>query len=242
MSRPELKIGWATHEAAKYACETWHYSKVLPAGKIVKVGVWEDGAFIGVVLFSRGATPNIGNPYNLQQTEVCELTRIALNSHKTPVSRIMMIALKFLKQKSSSLRLVVSYADPDQGHHGGVYQATNWIYSGRSKAQCELIINGKAVHKRSAFSKYGTSSPKMIMKKANVSAQYGSLKWKHTYLMPLDEAMRAQILPLSKPYPKRAGSIVVNASGVHPEEGGAEPTPALHSEQSKKVRNNAIRS
>jgi hypothetical protein len=27
---------------------------------------------------------------------------------------------------------------------------------------------------------------------------------KHKYLMPLDEAMRAQIAPLAKPYPKRA--------------------------------------
>jgi hypothetical protein len=31
--KPELKIDWASHEAAKYACENWHYSKCLPAGK-----------------------------------------------------------------------------------------------------------------------------------------------------------------------------------------------------------------
>ena len=32
-SRPELKIDWATHEAAKYACLHWHYSKTIPTGK-----------------------------------------------------------------------------------------------------------------------------------------------------------------------------------------------------------------
>ena len=46
--QPELKIDWATHKAAKYACENWHYSKCLPSGKTVKLGVWEDNNFIGI--------------------------------------------------------------------------------------------------------------------------------------------------------------------------------------------------
>ncbi|MFE9277177.1 Mom family adenine methylcarbamoylation protein [Paenibacillus glucanolyticus] len=59
----DLRVDWATHEAAKFSCENFHYSRSLPAGKSVKVGAWEDGQFIGVVIFSRGATQNIGSPY-----------------------------------------------------------------------------------------------------------------------------------------------------------------------------------
>jgi hypothetical protein len=40
----DLKLDWATHAAAKYACENWHYSKCSPSPltKPVKIGVWFD--------------------------------------------------------------------------------------------------------------------------------------------------------------------------------------------------------
>lgn len=214
-----LKIDWATHEAAKHAVENWHYSQCLPAGKLVKVGAWEDGKFIGVVIFGRGANNNISKPYGLTQLECCELVRIALTKHTVPVSRIASVAMRFLKSQSPGLRLIISYADPEQGHHGGIYQAGNWIYCGRSNAQQQVIHKGKLMHKRTAADLFGTIKG---MKKSKVF-------WKHKYLMPLDAKMRKQILPLSKPYPKRADSIAVNASGIQPEEGGSSPTPALHS-------------
>jgi len=37
--KPELKIDWATSDAAKFACLNWHYAKAVPVGKLVKVGV-----------------------------------------------------------------------------------------------------------------------------------------------------------------------------------------------------------
>ena len=58
-SRPELKIDWCTHEAAKYAVEHWHYSKRMPKSKLAKFGVWEGGKFVGCVIFGVGATPEI---------------------------------------------------------------------------------------------------------------------------------------------------------------------------------------
>ena len=76
-----LYLDWCSHEAAKFAVEHWHYSKVMPKGKLIKIGVWEDGRFIGVVLFGRGANNHIGNPFSLTQTEAAELVRIALIDH-----------------------------------------------------------------------------------------------------------------------------------------------------------------
>lgn len=217
--KADLKIDWATHEAAKYAVENWHYSRSMPAGKLVKVGAWENGKFIGVVIFGRGANNNIGKPYGLNQVESCELVRIALRDHRTPVSRIAAIAIKFLSKNSPGLRLMISYADPMQGHHGGIYQAGNWTYCGRSQAQQAVIHCGKVMHKRTAKSRFGSIKG---MEKSPVT-------WKHKYLMPLDAEMRKRILPLARPYPKRADSMGGHASGFQPEEGGSTPTSALHS-------------
>lgn len=216
--KPELKIDWATHESAKYACENWHYSKCLPSGSLVKIGVWENKKFIGVIIFSRGATPNLLKPYNLEQTEGCELTRIALNKHKTSVSRILSIALLFFKKRNPKTKLIVSFADPSEKHHGGIYQATNWIYTGKSENAKFGILNGKEIHPRtiSTFNFQKKQQLKWIIKQG-----------KHRYLMPLTIDMRNKILHLSKPYPKRASSVESGTSEFHSERGGESPTDAL---------------
>lgn len=222
--KPQLKIDWATHAAAKYACENWHYSGCMPAGKLLKVGAWEAGKFIGVVLFSRGANNHMAGAYQLGHDQACELTRVALTAHSAPVSRIVALALRFLRSSSPKLRLAVSYADPKQGHHGGIYQAGGWLYAGPSKAQRELLISGVHTHKRSAFAKYGTASPEKIAAMSGRRVEWAPLEWKHIYLMPLDDAMRAQIAPLAKPYPKRAK----DQAASHPDAlGGETPTRAL---------------
>ena len=205
MSMPcELKCDWATHEAAKYACEHWHYSKCLPVGKLFKIGAWEDGVFIGVVLFSRGANPHLASPYGLDQTECVELTRIALRNHKHFVSEIMMTAIKKLHEFSPGIRLIVSYADPEQGHIGAIYQATNWIYTGHTHPDRKYLINGKYVHAKTIQSEkpVGMSEQEYVFSKYKNAKRVHDMG-KHKYLMPLDKKMRKLILPLAKPYPKK---------------------------------------
>ncbi len=169
----------------------------MPCGKLVKIGVWEDDRFIGAIIFGRGASPKLLERYGLIQTQGCELVRVAMTKHKTPASKCMVIALKLLKRVNPGLRLVVSFADPEHGHAGGIYQAGNWIYTGRTDPQSKRIYHGRIMHQRSAGSILGTTAG-LVKTKAT---------WKHRYLYPLDDAMRAQIEPLRKPYPKRAGSI-----------------------------------
>jgi hypothetical protein len=178
----------------------------MPAGKIVKIGVWEENKYIGCVLFSRGANNVLGSPYGLSQIECCELTRIALTKHFNKVSRIASIAISFLRKNSPGLRLIVSFADPEQGHHGGIYQATNWVYAGMTNAADEYLVHGKRMHGRSMRAAFGSHIGKSFIKIVKGSS-------KHRYLMPLDAAMRVQIAPLAKPYPKRVKQAM---TGVHP--------------------------
>ena len=128
----ELRVDWCSHEAAKYAVEKWHYSKTMPVGKMLHFGVWERDRFVGCVIFARGANLFVGDAYGLKQTEICELVRVAMTTHDTPVSQVVAHCLKMLAAGNPGIRLVVSYADSEQGHHGGIYQAGNWLYVGRS--------------------------------------------------------------------------------------------------------------
>lgn len=212
MAKVDLRIDWATHKAAKYACENWHYSGCLPVGKLVKVGAWEDGKYIGVVLFGRGANNNMLKPFGLEQDQGCELVRIALTKHNSPVSRITAQAIRFLKKQSDGLRLIVSYADPEQGHHGGIYQAGNWIYTGPSGKAIKVFYNGKWSHKKTVDDA-GVDQSKLKKK---------IVQGKHKYLMPLDDEMRKRILLLAKPYPKRAKQAM-DSSPESQRQGSADP-------------------
>jgi hypothetical protein len=198
--KTDLRVDWAGVDAARFACKRWHYSGCLPAGKLVKIGAWEDGRFIGVVIFGRGASPFLLRKYELQQSEGCELVRVALRDHAAPVTRIVALAIRFLRKSNPGLRLIVSFADPMQGHHGGIYQAGNWVYTGTSGETTEVYVRGKWTHMRGAFHQMTESSPTRIC------------PGKHRYLMPLDDAIRAKVEPMRQPYPGRARGVASGAA------------------------------
>lgn len=199
-----LRLDWASHEAAKYACENWHYTKSMPSAG-VKIGVWEDNEFIGVVLYGVGAgNVTNGKQYGLARShEMAELMRVALRDHKTPVSKIIKISLKMLKKQSPGLRLIVSFADEMfAGHIGGIYQAGNWVYTGTFQGDCGYLIKGKRVHNKTVHSNGWKQNLEWLKK--HIDPKCTELKTlKHRYLMPLDDQIRLRIQPLSKPYPKR---------------------------------------
>lgn len=221
MSKVDLRVDWCSHEAAKYAVEKWHYSHTMPAGRNVYIGVWEGGRFIGTVLFGMGSGNSTnGTRYGLSSShEMAELTRVALTEHESPVSKIIAVAIRMLKKQSPDLRLLISMADPLQGHIGGIYQAGNWIYTGETKPDVLYFSRGEWVHHRTATSR---GSAKGLPSRP--------LPPKYRYLYPLDDAMRKQIEPLRQPYPKRehANEAIQDAAGDQPEKDDASSIRSLH--------------
>ena len=232
--KPDLKVDFCSHEAAKFACINWHYSKCLPVGKLVKVGAWEDGKYIGAVIFGRGASPYLGKKYNLRQDQCVELVRVALTKHKTEVSRIVSSSIRMIKEHLPGIKLIISFADPEQGHIGGIYQAGNWVYTGVSGATMMWHIDGEVMHKRSVGARYNTTIPEEV-KKIAPSTKIVWAEGKYRYLMPLDKKMRRQIVKLSKPYPKKTcpEGVTGSTSGVQLEGIGSSPVPGLQNNPEK---------
>lgn len=216
-----LRLDWCSHAAATWAVENWHYSRSMPAGKVVRIGAWEDGAFIGAVIFAQGGNMNLGAPYGLTLLEVCELVRVALKSHKTPVSRIMAIALRMLKRHCPGTRLVISFADPTEGHVGGIYQAGGWLYTGRTSDSYEFRLNGKRLQKRAyTGDQFGKPGSKCTLPPGAVRV---ATVGKHRYLMPLDAETKARLSPRAMPYPKRSALAAVG--GPAPKPADVQPDP-----------------
>jgi hypothetical protein len=96
----------------------------------------------------------------------------------------------------------VSFADPEENHHGGIYQAGNWIYAGKSTDGFEWRLNGKRLNKR-AYTGNNFGKDKLEVPKG---AKKVAIPGKHRYIMSLDDSMKAKIEYLRKPYPKRVES------------------------------------
>lgn len=236
-----LRISYASREAAEYAVNNWHYSQSVPPGKLLILGVWENEQFIGVVLFGRGANGGMLRPFDLQQTQGCELVRVALREHSAPVSQIVAEALRLLKRDSPSLRICVSYADPVQNHHGGIYQAGNWIYLGMTGSEREWVVNGVQLHGRvistrrktaegtTSAQRNGESRKDWLRRVFDPHAYRVTVPPKHRYAMPLDKQMRRRLLKSAIEYPKPCGSgLDGEMPGYRPEGVGSTPASRSH--------------
>lgn len=232
----DLKLDWCSYEAAKHAVLRWHYSRAMPSAKLVRIGVWESGRFVGAILYGCGANRHLARPFGLEVTQACELVRVALApARRFPTSKCVAVSLRMLRRQSPGLKVVVSYADTKEGHLGTIYQATNWIFLGAS-TQPYLKVKGKIEHPRSLYDRYGPSGQSVpwLRKHVDPHAERVKMPAKLKYVWPYDKTLRRQLEAVAQPYPKRAGSIDGDAP-VNPGGRGrfdADPGAPPHSEES----------
>ena len=201
-----MRLEIASTKAIKYACLNFHYAKAVPNVGLAFAVFNSKNEWCGVICYGVGATNNIARPYDLKQGEVIELLRMALNGKQESTTKAMSISLKLLLKYAPNVKLIVSYADSEQGHYGTIYQATNWIYTGYS-TDTNLIINGERKHRRTIGSKFGTcSSQKIKAMGHDVEILKTKPKWKYIY--PLTKQLRKVYQKMSKPYPKKLSGVV----------------------------------
>lgn len=222
-----LKLESCSYEAAKWAVEHFHYSRRMPRSKLARFGVWEDGKFIGVVLYGYGATPTTAKHWSLKQVEIVELVRVALSRHIIPTSKIVSVSLRLLRRSCPGIRMVYSYADTKEGHIGTIYQASGWTYDGVSDGSSGyFLINGRIFHARTIIST-GRSAIAYLKEKCDPNAKPVRMPPKHRYLWFFDQSLREKFDQML-PYPKRATSETGDTSPLYQgEEGGSTPTVAL---------------
>ena len=231
--RDGLHVDFCSFEAAKHSVVRWHYSRAMPAGKLVRLGVWESKRFVGVILFGTGANRHLASPFGLKMTEACELVRVALApGREHPTSKALSLSLRMLHRQSPDLKVIVSYADTKEGHLGVIYQATNWIFLGAS-SQSYLKVCGKVEHPRSLYDRYGRNGQSVpwLRKHIDPRAERVPMPDKLKYAYAFAAPMRKKLQAIAEPYPKsdsRGRSDTGDTSGAQPEEGGSTPTRPLH--------------
>ena len=160
--KPELYFYTGDYDAACSLVSKHHYSHRIPSN-VQMVGTWhESGGLFG----NRGpavAAIFFTIPPTRWTEDVWELNRLVrLDSAEISLTGFISLACKFIRQHNSQ-NLLVSFADPTHGHHGGIYQAASWNYHGKREPTCDgVLINGVFKAGRSCNSAYGTRSPEKL--------------------------------------------------------------------------------
>ena len=159
-------------------CKEWflrkHYAKRIPSTSYA-FGLYQNSSLIGVCSFGRPMSPALtkGAFNGLYQDTFLELNRLVINegANKNALSFFVSRSLKLLPKPN----VIVSYADTSQHHHGYIYQATNWIYTGLSFKKQDYKIKGlEHLHSASITDSLGRTDKKKGLKQiALLREKYG---------------------------------------------------------------------
>jgi len=166
-----------------------HYSHTWSSCKYA-LGLYRDGLILGVAAYGwpvgRNAALSISPRVN--EKEVMELTRLWVSDSegKNTESWFLGKTFTWFKQHDRTVKVLISYSDPNAGHAGIIYQATNWIYQGRNSDNKWYLINGELVHPRTVHTKYGTRAMDELKKLDSIaSVDFVEVETKHRYIYVL---------------------------------------------------------
>ena len=198
---------------AKPFVEKHHYTKSI--GKVslafglfnedtlVKRGFFEEPKLTGVITYGQVSARDLAQSifYGGNQYNCWEFLRMAvLDAEKYPRSKFISKTIKHIKRYHQEIKCLVSFADQTEGHFGYVYQASNWLYCGKTGKKYHYKHDGKRINKRVAFDR----AKQMGLTEKQFVKEFGWQKItelpKFRYIYPLDKRIVLKLKVLD--YPK----------------------------------------
>ena len=116
-----------------------HYAKRIPPIEYA-FGLFNAQTILhGIITYSTPSSAPLRGIFN-NEFKVMELNRLCINEglEKNCLSFLVSKSLKMLPTPL----VVISYADTSQNHHGYIYQASNFIYTGLSAKRTDWKVKG----------------------------------------------------------------------------------------------------
>jgi hypothetical protein len=143
----DLEVKTITH----HDCREWllykHYAKRLPPIQYA-FGLFDAQKLVGICTYATPVSNTLRNLFD--DFKLMELNRLVTNDD-LPKNSTSFFVSKTLQMIPKPM-VVVSYADTSQNHHGYIYQATNFIYTGLSAKFKEPMVRGlEKMHSASIY-------------------------------------------------------------------------------------------
>lgn len=106
-----------------------HYRECAPAGAVLRLEFLEGSERVGGMMWGRPEARLLDE----DATHILENTRTFFNPQAGGFrSENLASARKFIRKWFPQIRLVLAYADPEEGHVGTVYLADGWASFGKT--------------------------------------------------------------------------------------------------------------
>lgn len=200
-----MKIERIEKKAAEAIIKAKHYSGRL--GIMWEAfGLFIDGRIIGVCCYGQPSAPIQKHAFTDRDFRLYELTRLVID-RGAPANAASFLISGSLKMLSEKPCAVVSYADSAHGHCGIVYQATNWIYTGATKAHDSLyLVNGEKLHAMTVMDRFKVTDPGRWAKENGIQRIKPDAKHRYFMLIGSKSKKRKMLSTLRYPviaeYPK----------------------------------------
>lgn len=171
-----------------------HYSKYVSKGCRYNFGLYINKKLIGAAQVGRASGTHAASRYQLDTGKVLELRKLCLidNTPKNTESWFIAKILKYMKQNVENLEGILSYADPNVGHEGTIYKASNFLYVGEQRAKNNRVIKykNKTYHSRTAFNDKVFTYKELTDLLRKGKAKWVLIKPKHIYMYYFDKTLR----------------------------------------------------
>lgn len=220
---------------AKEWCLFKHYAKRIPPISYA-FGLFDnENVLQGICTYGHPLSSTLKGIFGDEYSDLLlELNRLCVNDGlpKNALSFFVSQTFKMLPKPTP----LVSYADSGQGHHGYIYQATNWIYTGLSAKFEDYVVKGmENLHPSSIGDRAGRSDKiggggrishvKLLREmygEENVYLKERSRKHRYFYFLGTKREIKRMksLLPYPvEPYPKGDNarydaSYIVSPNGV----------------------------
>ena len=196
----DYKVEISTYSAIKPFIQKWHYShstKGLHTSYCF--GLFREGKFgmddmIGAMIYGVPSSMEgqRTDKYGNESGKVLELNRLCCidDTLKNTESYFISRSLAWLR-KNTPYQVVVSYADPEYGHSGVIYKASNFIHYGMSGTDKVLMVDGKKYHRRTLrkVSPYAETIRQRLEDK-DPDVHWNKTCKKHIYIYYLDKRLK----------------------------------------------------
>ena len=196
----DYKVELSEYKVVKPLIEKWHYSHSVRGLQISQCfGLFGEDMFglpklIGGMIYgvpsSRMGQKSVR--YGNKPGKVLELKRLCCIDD-TPTNTESYFIGKTLKwlSKNTDYQVVVSYADPDYGHSGTIYKASNFIHYGMTGTDKVLMVDGEKYHRR--FINRDFSAAYEVKKRyedGDKNVYFRPTPEKHIYIYYLDKKLK----------------------------------------------------
>lgn len=147
------KTGAFTHEESVFL-KTNHYSESYRSlQQKIYFNLTQDTSLIGMAVYGNPNSKRLSDKFTLELRRFCLVDETARNAESWFLSR----TLKAIRKTMPEIRKIITFADPNWGHDGTIYKATNFKFEGEEKSANPRILivkeTGKTHTMRELYSK-----------------------------------------------------------------------------------------